>query len=185
MQASLQSTLPASTIFESWLPMDSETSRKATVMLSSTASAAIQTAATASPDAFSSIETSLRSATGGNDPATLRDASIAAMRAAVTGDPSQAEAARQRAAEAIAKAQNISAEEARAQVQRYEQQYRDSVEAAKQRAAQTADVTAKAVARCALFGSLALLLGALAGWLGGWMGSVEPSLTRRFVRRGA
>jgi hypothetical protein len=28
MQASLQSTLPASTIFESWLPMDSETSRK-------------------------------------------------------------------------------------------------------------------------------------------------------------
>src|ERR1035437_1223475 len=28
MQASLQSMLPASTIFESWLPMDSETSRK-------------------------------------------------------------------------------------------------------------------------------------------------------------
>ncbi len=56
----------------------------------STAETAVQIAApilSRITDPFSSIEESLRSATPGNDPATLRDAAIAAVRAAVTGDP--------------------------------------------------------------------------------------------------
>ena len=40
--------------------------------------------------------------------------------------------ARERAAQAIAKAQNVSIEEARKQVQQYEQQYRETVDQAKQ-----------------------------------------------------
>jgi hypothetical protein len=155
--------------------------------IASATGGAMQTAAqTAGPalvsgttDAFSSIEQSIRSTSGGNDPGALRDAAIASVRAAITGDPKQANEAKDRAAQAIAKAQNISVDEARTQVDQYEKQYRQTVDQAKQRAAEAADTTARAVSRGALFGSLALLLGALAGWFGGWFGAVEPTITRR------
>jgi hypothetical protein len=100
-----------------------------------------------SADPFAAVERSLRSATGGNDPAALRDAATAALRSAVTGDPSKTQEARDRAAEAIARAQNISVEEARTQVQQYEQQYRQALDQAKQQAAQAADVAAKTASR--------------------------------------
>ena len=132
-------------------------------------------------DPFSSIEQSLRSATPGNDPAALRDAAIAAVRAAITGDQQQAEEARERAAQAIARAQNISVEDARTQVQQYVQQYRQAVDEAKRQATQAADTAAKAVSRTALFGAISLLLGAVAGWFGGRVGAVEPSLTARMT----
>src|SRR5215216_4967743 len=105
-------------------------------------------------DPFSSIEQSVRGATGGNDPAALRDAAVAAVRAAVTGNQQQAQEARERAAEAIAKAQNVPVEQARTQVQQYEQQYRQSIEQAKHQAAQAADTAAKAVSRAALLGAI-------------------------------
>ena len=123
----------------------------------------------------------LRSAAPGNDPAALRDAAIAAVRAAITGDQQQAEEARERAAQAIARAQNISVENARTQVQQYEQQYRQTVDRAKQQATQAADTAAKAVSRAALFGAISLLLGAVAGWFGGRMGAVESTLTGRMA----
>jgi hypothetical protein len=44
-------------------------------------------------DPFSSIEQSVRSATGGNDPGALTDAAVAAVRAAVTGDAQKADEA--------------------------------------------------------------------------------------------
>jgi hypothetical protein len=130
-------------------------------------------------DPFSSIEQSLRGATGGNDPAALRDAAVAAVRAALTGNQQQAQEARERAAQAIARAQSIPVEQARTQVQQYEQQYRQTVDQAKQQATQTADTAAKAVSRGALFGAIGLLLGAVAGWFGGRVGAVEPTLTAR------
>jgi CHASE3 domain sensor protein len=107
------------------------------------------------------------------------------VRAAVTGDQQQAEEARERAAQAIARAQNISVEDARTQVQQYEQQYRKTVDQAKQQATQAADTAAKTVSRTALFGAISLLLGALAGWFGGRMGAVEPTLTARMATAGA
>jgi len=128
-------------------------------------------------DPFSAIENQVKAATGGNDPAALRDAAVSAVRAAVSGDQAQAQAARERAAQALAKAQNIPEDQARAQVQQYEQQYRQAAEQAKQQAAQAADKAAKAVAWASLLTSLALLLGALAGWLGGRAGTVYPTLT--------
>jgi hypothetical protein len=149
----------------------------------STAQTAAQVAApnlSRAADPFSGIEQSVRGATGGNDPAALRDAAVAAVRAVVTGNQQQAQDARERAAQAIARAQNIPPEQARNQVQQYEQQYRQSVDQAKQQATQAADATAKAVSRGALFGAIGLLLGAIAGWLGGRMGAVEPTLTDRF-----
>jgi hypothetical protein len=157
--------------------------------VASTADGAMQTAAqTAAPslsrvtDPFSSIEQSVRSATGGNDPASLRDAAVAAVRAALTGDPQQAQAARDRAAKAIAKAENVSEDQARAQVQQYEQQYRQAVDQAKQQATQAADIAAKGVSRGALFGALGLILGAIAAWFGGRMGTVDPTITSGYLR---
>jgi hypothetical protein len=101
----------------------------------------------------------MRGAAGGNDPAALRDGAVAAMKAAVTGDQQQAAAARDRAAEALAKAQGVPVEQARSQVAQYEKQYRDSVETAKREATEAAAVAAKAVTRGALFAALALVLG--------------------------
>ena len=143
----------------------------------STAETVTQIAVTRIADPFSSIEESIRSAVPGNDPATLRDAAIAAIRGVVTGDPQQVGEARERAAQVVARAQNISVENARTQVQQYEQRYRQTVDRAKQQATQAADTAAKAVSRAALFGAIALLLGAIAGWFGGRMGAVDPSLT--------
>jgi hypothetical protein len=120
-------------------------------------------------DPFSSIEQQLRSTTASNDPAALRDAAIAAVKAAVTADPTLAAESRERAAQALAKAENISVETARTQVQQFEQQYRQTVDSAKQQAAKAADDAAKAVSRAALLGAISLILGGLAGWLGGRM----------------
>jgi hypothetical protein len=132
-------------------------------------------------DPFAQIEQAMRSASGG-DQAALRDAAVAAMRAAVTGDESQAQAARERAAEAIARAQNIPVDQARTQVQNYEQQYRQRINEVKQQATETADATADAVSRGALFGAIALILGAVAGWFGGRSGTVAPTLTSARLR---
>jgi hypothetical protein len=149
--------------------------------VTSAAGGAVQTAAqTAAPalanaaDPFSSIEQSIRAAAGTNDPTAMRDAAIASVRAAVAG---KGEDARTRAAEALANAQGIPADEARARLAQYEQQYREAVDAAKRKATETASVAAKTVSRAALFGALALLLGAAAAWFGGRMGAVNPTLT--------
>src|SRR5216684_4947532 len=152
--------------------------------IGSTAETVTQIAVTRIADPFSSIEESIRSAVPGNDPATLRDAAIIAVRAVVTGDPQQAAEARERAAQVIARAQNISVEDARTQVQQYAQRYRQAADHAKQQVTQAADAAAKTVSRAALFGAISLLLGGLAGWFGGRMGAVEPTLTagRRTTR---
>lgn len=150
--------------------------------LGSTAQTAVQAAAPGfanSSDPFSSIEQQMRSASGGTDPATMRDAAIAAVRAAVTSDPSQAEDAKNRAAELLSKAQSIPTDQAKQQVSQYQDQYKQAVAQAKEKAIQAADAAAKAVTRGALFGALALILGAIAGWFGGRAGAVDPTLTDR------
>lgn len=141
---------------------------------------AAQTAAPSlakSADPFSSIEQSIRGVAGTNDPKELREAAISAVRAAVSGNEQEAAEARNRAADALAKAQNIPVEDARTRVSQYEQQYRQTVDAAKQKATDAASVASKAVSRAALLGALALLLGGVAAWFGGRMGAVDPTIT--------
>ena len=152
--------------------------------LADTAGGAVKTAAqTAAPalasnaPPFDAVERAMRGAMGGNDPAAVRDAAVTAVRAAITGNPQQADEARARAAETLAKAQNISVEEARNQVRQYEQQYRQSVEATRREATEAAAAATKAVSRGALIGALSLLLGAVAAWFGGRMGAVDPTIT--------
>jgi hypothetical protein len=136
-----------------------------------------------SSDPFASIDESIRSASGGTDPAALRDAATSGVRALLTSDPAGQEAARERAVQALAKAQNIPVEQARTQVAQYEQQYRQLVDQAKRQVAAAADATATAVSRGALFGAIALLFGALVAWFGGRMGALDPSELSTMVRR--
>lgn len=146
--------------------------------LGRTAATAAQTVSPAlagATDPFGSIEQSIRES--GNDPEAVRDAAVSAMRAAVTGDQAKAQEARERAAQALARAQNISIEDARARVGQYEQQYRQTVDQAKQQATRAAEATAKAVSRGALLGFIALAFGALAAWFGGRSGAVHPTVT--------
>ncbi len=114
-------------------------------------------------DPFSRIENQIRSGGAGQDPATLRDAATSAMRAVITGDPSQQAAARDRAADALAKAQNISSDEAKARVSQLEQQYTDAVAQAKEKARQAADTAATAVSRGALYRCRRAVVGCLSG----------------------
>jgi hypothetical protein len=154
--------------------------------LGTTAQTAVQAAAPSlsrTPDPFSTVERAVREASGGNDPAALRDAAISAVRALATAEPQQQQDARERAAQAIAKAQNVSVEEARSQVTRYEQQYRETVAKAKQQATAAAETATKTVSRGALFGAIVLVLGALAGWFGGRMGAVDPTITSGLLMR--
>jgi hypothetical protein len=148
--------------------------------LGATAQTAVQAAAPSiarTSDPFSAMERSVRDATGGNDAAALRDAAVSAMRALVTADAQQQQDARERAAQAIAKAQNIPVEQARSSVAQYEQQYRQAVDTAKRQATAAAETATTTVSRGALFGAIALLIGAIAAWFGGRMGAVDPTIT--------
>jgi hypothetical protein len=146
---------------------------------------AVQTAAPSLnnvSDPMAAIENKVRSASGGQDPATLRDAATTAVRAALTGDPAQQAAANDKAAEALAKAQNISQDEAKTQVAQYQQQYKEMVAKTKEQAKQAADTTAKRASQGALFGALALLLGALAAFFAGRASAVTPTVSARTTR---
>lgn len=138
-------------------------------------------AATQAADPFAAIERQVRDITGGTDPAALRDAAVSSVRAAVTGSPAEREQARERAATAIARAGNISIEDARARVAELERQYTQTLQTVQARATEVADATASAVSRGALLGVAALLLGALAGLLGGMAGTVKPRLATAVI----
>ncbi|WP_157644269.1 hypothetical protein [Bradyrhizobium sp. WSM2793] len=145
--------------------------------LGGTVQTAVQTAAPSLnnvADPMGAIESKVRSASGGQDPAALRDAAMTAVRAALTGDPAQQAAANDKAADALAKAQNISQDEAKGQIAQYQQQYKETV--AKTKATDTA---AKRVSQGALFGALALHLGALAAFFGGRASAVTPTVSVR------
>jgi hypothetical protein len=154
--------------------------------LGKTAVTAAQTAAPMlgnATDPFSGIEQRIREASGGTDPQAMRDAAVSAVRAALTGNPQEAEAARARAATALAQSQNISEDEARNQIAQYEQQYRAAADRMQQQAREAADATTKIVSRAALFGFVSLVLGGIAAWFGGRMGAVDPTIRGYFRER--
>jgi hypothetical protein len=148
-------------------------------IVSSAGSTVATAATTAAPalatatDPMAGIEQNIRDASGGNDPAALRDAAVASMRAALTGDQAKAEEARNRAADAIAKAQNIPVDQAKQQVAAYEKQYTDAVAQAKQQAIEAAQTAATAFSAGAILAFIALAVGAIASWVGGAVGTTH------------
>ncbi|WP_443189750.1 PhnA-like protein [Methylobacterium sp. Leaf99] len=153
--------------------------------LGGAAQTAAQTAApslTKLTNPLDGIENKVRQTSGGQDPAALRDTAAQAVRAYLSGDAVQQAQAEARATDALAKAQGISPDEAKAQVQDYRKQYEQAAAEAKQKALAAAEATRSAAAQGALYGALALVLGALAAFLGGRFGTVDPALaygTRR------
>lgn len=148
-------------------------------MMGSAVSGVVQTAAPAAAnvdDPFGTIERQIREGTGA-DPQAARDAAVAAVRAAVTGNEAQASEARERAAQALSQSQNISIDEARQRVGQYETQYRQQAQQAKEKAKQAADVAAGATSTGAIAAFIALLLGAIAAWFGGRSGAIDPTMT--------
>ncbi|WP_345821733.1 PhnA-like protein [Methylobacterium fujisawaense] len=128
-------------------------------------------------DPFSEIEAGVRSNTG-SDPAALKDAAVTAMRAAVSGDGAQQAAAQEKAAVALAKAQNIPVEQARTQVGQYTQQFKETLASVKEQSKQIADAAARRVSQGALFGALALIFGALAAFFAGRSAAVDRTDAR-------
>lgn len=143
-----------------------------------TASTAVTAAAPAlvnSTNPMGGIEAQIRSTTG-NDPQALQNAAVSAMQAVVMGDEGSADDARNRAADAISKAQGIPLDQARSQVDQYEKTYRDNMAAAKQKTIDAAQAATAAVSAGAILGFLALVLGAVAAWFGGVYGTKRALL---------
>jgi hypothetical protein len=148
-----------------------------TSALGGAASTAATAAASSGADPFAAIQQAIQGQPAGTgstgDQTAVRDAAIASVRALLTGNPSDATAAREEAAQAISRAQGIPIEQARTQVQQYEQQYRQTA----QQATQVADTAATTVSTGALLSAVALILGAIAAWFGGRAGAVDPTMT--------
>ena len=113
----------------------------------------------------------------------MRDAAAAAVRALLSGDAAQKAQAENRAADALAKAQGIPVDQAKAQIQDYQKQYDAAVADAKQKAKVAAEATRSAATQGAFYGALALILGALAGFFGGRFGAVDPAVASAATRR--
>jgi hypothetical protein len=122
----------------------------------------------------------------GADPEALNNAAVNAVRALVTGDEAAADAARQRAAEALAAARGIPLDQATQQVTEMEREYRAQIAKLKEQATAAAEATASVVSTAALLAFGALALGAIAGWMGGRSGIIHPIYADRVVptRRG-
>jgi len=151
-----------------------------------TAATAVTAAAPALADSanpMAGIEQQIRSTTG-NDPQALQSAAVASVQVLVTGDEATAEDARNRAAEAVARAQSIPIDQARTQVEQYEKTYRENVEAAKQQAIEAAQAATAAVSAGAILGFIALALGAIAAWVGGSYGTKRNVIVTETVARG-
>ena len=134
--------------------------------------------ALAEADPFAAIERQVRRATAGGDPAALRDAAVAGVRAAFTADEAEAAQARQEAIQALTAA-GVPADQAQAQLDQFQQQYRAAVD----EAAQAAQAAADAAGTAALFAAIGLILGAAAAWFGGRSGAVHPTITSAFLAR--
>lgn len=124
---------------------------------------------------FDGIEQKVREQSAGQDPQAARDAAVAAVRAVLSGDPAQKEQAKSRAADALAKAQGIAPDQAKAQIDGYEKQYEQAVATAKQKAEAAAVAAKSAATQGAFYAALALILGALAAFFGGRLGAPKPA----------
>lgn len=142
----------------------------------------VQTAAQAAAPSLSKIsnpldgiEQKVREQAAGQDPQAARDAAVSAVRAVLTGDPAQKEQAKTRAADALAKAQGIAPDQAKAQIDDYQRQYEQAVTTAKQKAEAAAAAAKSTATQGAFYAALALILGALAAFIGGRLGAPKPA----------
>jgi len=140
------------------------------------------TEAAGEPTVLQRFQQEVRDGSAGSfDPAALQNASVSAVTAALTADEAGAADARERAAQAISRAQGIPIEEARTRYDELEQRYDAAAAEAEAEAKQLAEDAAEAGSRFALYSFAALVLGALFAWFGGRWGMVRPTITADVV----
>lgn len=106
-----------------------------------------------------------------NDAQSAQSDVVSYVKTSLGSDQNATNAARDKAVNSLAKAANISPDEARSRLDQLTQQAKQTADQAKDKAQQAAEATRKAVASGGMYGSLVLLLGAIAGWLGGGIGA--------------
>lgn len=126
-------------------------------------------------DPLSMIESRIRGNTGDRQ-AQIGEA-VTEIRALMLASPDQANAQRDRAAQALARVQNIPVDQARTQIAEYEKQYREFVSQAQRTATSAAGTASRTISWSAVLAALALALGGLAAWFGGRVGAVDPTIT--------
>ena len=117
------------------------------------------------------LEARIRQMVNPNDAQTAQENIVSYVRASVSGDQQAADAARDRAVDSLARATNISPDEARTRLQQAADQAKQAADVAKQKAQVAAEATRKAAASAGLFGFVALLVGAIAAFIGGGIGA--------------
>ena len=106
-----------------------------------------------------------------DDAQTAQTDVTAYVRDTLNGNDSAASADKERAVNSLAKAANVSPDEARTRLDRATQQAKQAADQAKQAATQAAEATRKGVASAGIYGFVALVLGAVAAFLGGAVGA--------------
>ena len=124
-------------------------------------------------DPISGILAQLKDKAGDPTNVAARDDAIAAVKSALSSDPSTRDQATGQAADALAKLTGKSQADARAQVEDYEHQYDDLMAKGKETATNVAATAATAASRGALIASLALIIGALAAFFSGRFAAVR------------
>ena len=112
-----------------------------------------------------------------NDAQVAQDNIAGYIRAAVSGDKAAADGARDRAVDSLARAANVSPDEARTRLQQAETQARQTADQVKEKAQQAAEAARKGLASAGILGFVALALGALAAWFGGGIGAPRREAT--------
>lgn len=130
------------------------------------------------------LKNQVQGAVNSSDPQAVQDSIINYVRTSATGDAAAQERAKNRAIETLARAANVSPDEARTRLDQLQTQYNDTrakaeqtARDAAQKAKEAADAARKGAATGAIAGFIALALGALAAWFGGGFGAPRREMT--------
>lgn len=136
-------------------------------------SAAPRVSAQLGGDSMTKITDQLKATANQPGNAEAANDAIAAVKSALSSDPSQRQQANEQAAQSIAKLTNVTIDQARTQVQDYENQYDQLVATAKQKGADATEAAASAASKGALAAAISLIFGALAAFFAGRSGAVR------------
>lgn len=124
------------------------------------------------------LQNQVQGAVNSSDPKAVQDSIVNYVRTSASGDAAAQEQAKNRAVDTLARAANVSPDEARTRLDQLQTQYTEArakaeqtARDAAQKAKEAADATRKAAAAGAIGGFITLALGALAAWFGGGFGA--------------
>jgi len=113
----------------------------------------------------------VRSLVNPNDAQSVQNSVVTYVRAVISGDQQQAQAAKDQAVNGLARIANITPDEARGRLDQLTQQVQQTAQKTKQQAISAADVARERASQAGIYGFVALVLTAIAAWLGGWAGT--------------